>query len=139
MDALGKKDFGTYVAVAGWLRIAYSGISFLAGLFLGALLVGTGAATGDPVAFNILGVTGAVLAGTMIILAVPSLVAGIGLLVRAPWSRVMALVLSIFDLIVFPAGTLLGVYTIFVLLQRAAVEEFGACCTIEEIRTQTGA
>jgi hypothetical protein len=136
MDALGKKDLGTYVAVAGGLRIAHSGMLLLGGLFLGALLIGTGAATGDPVAFKILGVTGAVLSGAMFILALPSLVAGIGLLARASWSRVMALVLSGFDLIFFPIGTLLGVYTIFVLLQRVAVEEFGPCCAIEETRAQ---
>jgi hypothetical protein len=47
----------------------------------------------------------------------------------------MAQVLAVFELVLFPIGTLLGAYTIFVLSQRAAVEAFGACCELEEGRS----
>ena len=77
-------------------------------------------------------VTAAVIGGLMFVLAVPGVVAGIGLLRRASWSRVMALVLSAFELVAFPIGTLLAAYTVFVLSQQAAVDAFGACCSIED-------
>lgn len=136
MNVLSRKAFETHLAVLAWLRIAYSGLLMLGGLFIGTLLVGFGAATNDTVAYQIFGTVGAVLGTLMLLLSVPGLVAGIGLLRRAPWSRVMALVLSAFDLIAFPLGTLLGVYTVFVLSQQAAVEAFGACCELEENRMQ---
>jgi len=134
MDMLSKKDFETHVTVSAWLRIAYSGLLMLGGLFVGTILAGIGAATHDAIAYEILGTVAAVVGGLMLILSVPGLVAGIGLLSRASWSRVMALVLSAFDLIVFPIGTIVGTYTIFVLSQQAAIEAFGACCSIEDSR-----
>lgn len=136
MNTLSKKDIGTHISVLAWLRIAYSALGMLGGAFVGTMLVGIGAATQDPVAYQILGTTGAVVGGLMVILAVPGLVAGIGLLGRATWSRIMALVLAAFDLVVFPIGTLLGAYTFFVLSQNAAAEAFGPCCALEASRLQ---
>jgi hypothetical protein len=51
----------------------------------------------------------------------------------------MALVLSAFDLLAFPIGTLLAAYTVFVLSQQAAVDAFGTCCEIEENRVKAAA
>jgi hypothetical protein len=81
-------------------------------------------------------VTAAILGGLMLVLSVPGIVAGIGLLRRASWSRVMALVLSAFELVLFPIGTVLATYTVFVLSQQAAINAFGACCSIEDGRVQ---
>jgi len=63
--------------------------------------------------------------------ALNGLVAGIGLLNRASWSRVLSLVLAVFDQVSFSLGTVLAVYSAFVLLQTTAIEAFGACCPVE--------
>ncbi len=52
------------------------------------------------------------------------IVAGIGLLQRAPWARILALVMGFLSLISFPFGTALGIYTIWVLLAAGAEEEY---------------
>ncbi len=131
MDVLGKKDFGTHLAIVGWLQIANG----LLGLFLGALaatlIVGLAAIIDIARVFQTMTLTAAVLGGLMVILSIPGIVAGIGLLRRASWSRVMALVLSAFELVLFPFGTVLAAYTVFVLSQQAAVDAFGACCSVE--------
>lgn len=44
------------------------------------------------------------------------LAAGIGILDRASWSRVLSMVLGAIGLISFPLGTALGVYTFWVML-----------------------
>jgi hypothetical protein len=80
--------------------------------------------------------TAAAIGGLMLILAVPGIVAGIGLLRRASWSRVMTLVLAAFELTLFPIGTILAAYTVFVLSQQAAINAFGACCEVEDGRVQ---
>jgi hypothetical protein len=49
--------------------------------------------------------------------AVPSLVAGYGLLQRRPWSRIAALIVGILNLPGIPFGTAVGVYAIWVFLQ----------------------
>ena len=49
--------------------------------------------------------------------AIPSLIAGYGLLLRRSWGRVWALIAGIVNLPSFPAGTGVGIYAIWVYLQ----------------------
>jgi hypothetical protein len=98
------------------------------------MLLGIGAATDEAMVFRIMAVTAAAFGGLMFVLSAPGIVAGIGLLRHASWARIMALVLAVLELALFPIGTLLGAYTIFVLVQRAAPEIFGACCELEQVQ-----
>lgn len=136
MNILSKKEFETHIVVLGWVRIAYSTMFILGGAFVLALLAGFGAATRDLTAYRIMGTVGAVVGSLMLILAIPGLVAGIGLLRRASWSRVLSLVLAVFDLAAFPIGTALAAYSVFVLSQDAAVSAYGECCSVEAGRLQ---
>jgi hypothetical protein len=136
MDVLSRKDFGTHLAVAGWLQIVNSLLGIVAGISTATLLLGLGLVTENAVALRFMTVTAAALGGLLFVLGVPGLVAGFGLLRRASWSRVMALVLSAFELVLFPIGTVLAAYTVFILSQDAAIKAFGACCSIEDGRRQ---
>jgi hypothetical protein len=136
MDTLNKKELETHVAVAGWLQIVNGLLGILWGAFMATLILGVGTAVDDPIAFRIMAVTATAFGGLLLALSVPGVVAGIGLLNWASWSRFMALVLAVLELPLFPIGTLLGGYTIFVLSQRAASGIFGACCALEEGRPQ---
>jgi len=129
MDILNKKDFQTHLSVVGWLQMV-SGFLGLSLTVMAARILWVGGVT----ALRTVTVAGAVIGGLVTLLSVPQLVAGIGLLRRASWSRVMALVLSAFELVLFPFGTVLAAYTVFVLSQQAAVDAFGACCSIEDGR-----
>jgi hypothetical protein len=55
-----------------------------------------------------------------------ALVAGYGLLNRAPWGRTVAIIAAIFALIRFPIGTALGIYTLWVLAPGASGLEYDA-------------
>lgn len=136
MDVLSKKDFDTHLAVVGWLQIVNGLIGIVAGAFMAVLILGTGVAIDDAFVTHLMTITAAALGGLMFVLSVPGVVAGIGLLRRASWSRIMALVLSAFELVLFPIGTILAAYTVFVLSQQAAIDGFGACCSIEDGRMQ---
>ncbi|MCX6069580.1 MAG: hypothetical protein NTU91_01795 [Chloroflexi bacterium] len=136
MDVLSKKDFETHVSVVGWLQIVNGLLGIIVGALVVTLILGVGTVTEDAVALRIMAVTAAILGGLMLVLSVPGIVAGIGLLRRASWPRVMALVLSAFELVLFPIGTVLATYTVFVLSQQAAINAFGACCSIEDGRVQ---
>jgi hypothetical protein len=50
------------------------------------------------------------------ILAVPGIIAGIGLIKFRPWARILAIVLSAINLLQIPLGTIVGVYGLWVLL-----------------------
>lgn len=136
MHILSKTEFELHVSILSWVRIAYSALLMLGGAFVGTLLIGIGAATHDAVAYQMLSTVGAAVGGLLLLVAVPGLVAGIGLLGRATWSRTLSLVLAAFDLVACPLGTVLAAYSVFVLSQDAAIEAFGACCSIEHGRLQ---
>jgi hypothetical protein len=115
----------SHVKVLGVLYLAISALSLLAALFLLvviggiATVVGLAADPGDAVvAVPILGVVGTVVATILLVLAVPGLVAGWGLLSFRPWARVLALVLSALNILNIPIGTALGIYGLWVLLHR---------------------
>lgn len=50
-------------------------------------------------------------------LAIPSIVAGIGLLNKQRWALLLAMIVGCFKLFSFPIGTALGVYTIWIYVQ----------------------
>jgi hypothetical protein len=71
---------------------------------------------------GILTVVGSVIAVFLTIVSVPGLIAGIGLLRRRPWARILAIVVSCLDLFNIPFGTALGVYTFYVLMNDEAIQ-----------------
>jgi len=115
----------THVKVLGVLYLALSALSLLAALFL-LLALGSAAgivgAAADPedaaIAIPVIGIAGTALGTMLIVLAVPGLLAGWGLLKFRPWARILALVLSVLNLLNIPFGTVLGVYGLWVLLSK---------------------
>ena len=52
----------------------------------------------------------------LMVLSLPSVIAGIGLIRFRPWARIMTIVLSVLHLFNIPFGTALGVYGLWALL-----------------------
>ena len=115
----------THVKVLAVLFIAFSALGVVAALFLVIALGGAagivGAAAGPEdaaVALPIIGLTGTALVATLLILSLPGLVTGFGLLSYKPWARILGIVLCILNLLNIPFGTILGVYGLWVLLNK---------------------
>jgi len=62
--------------------------------------------------------------GFLLVLAVAGFVTGWALLERLLWARILALILAFVSLPAIPFGTLLGIYTLWVLLPAEAEEEY---------------
>jgi len=115
-----------HVNILGWLYIGMSILGILAGLFVLVILVGVGFLVGDPEVIGILVFTGILVAALLVVLSVPGIIGGIGLLKKQPWARILVLVLGFLNLLNIPLGTLLGIYTIWVLMQEEAAEVFSS-------------
>jgi hypothetical protein len=50
----------------------------------------------------------------VILISLPTLIAGIGLLTRQPWAMIFALIMGCLKLFSFPIGTAIGVYAIWI-------------------------
>lgn len=57
-----------------------------------------------------------------LLLAIPGIIAGIGLIKMRPWSRIFSLILCCFHLLNIPFGTALGIYTIWALMKTESIE-----------------
>ena len=73
----------------------------------------------------------------MLTLSVPSIIAGVGLLKRRSWARILTIVLSVLNLINIPFGTLLGIYGLWVLLSQNTAPLFGAPATAAPVAPPT--
>jgi hypothetical protein len=69
---------------------------------------------------TIMGIIGGVIVIGALVLSLPSIVGGIGLLKGQPWARTLVLVLSFIHLLAFPLGTALGIYGIYTLWDQPA-------------------
>ena len=119
----------THVKVLAVLYIVFGALGSLAGLSLMAVLsvIGAAGAASDPdawIALPVLGLTGAALGAFMLMLSLPGIIAGVGLLKYRPWARILTIVLSALNLMNIPFGTILGVYGLWVMLSDAGSRLF---------------
>ncbi|HSN75840.1 MAG TPA: hypothetical protein VL334_12260 [Anaerolineae bacterium] len=130
MNSINKQDLHMHVQILGWLRIIGAGLMAVIGVMLLIFLAGLGvfssAASGEAAPFWVLTLVALCVGGLMVVLALPSLLAGIGLLRRKEWGRILALIVGVFDLFNFPVGTLIAAYSFYVLLQDSAASYFAA-------------
>src|ERR1700744_2149577 len=95
----------THVKVLGFIYIIAGAILVVLGLMLFGIIGGSGLISGDRQAIFVTGVVGTALAAFFVILSIPSIVAGIGLLRRWEWARILTIVLGFLPLFGFPIGT----------------------------------
>lgn len=126
MNQMSQRDLQLHVKILGWLHIVSSALFLIIGGFVFMTLTGIGAVSGDPQAVAVLGIVGTFVGALLVLLGLPGLLAGYALLNRKVWGRYLAIVLGILNLVNFPVGTIIGAYTLYVLLQDGATEFFSA-------------
>ncbi len=115
-------DMKQHVTVVGALCIGLGALGAVFAILTFVFLTGIGVLSGDRDALPILMFIAVIAAGFLAVISVPDIIGGIGLLKRQPWARILVLILSVLKLINFPLGTVVGVYSIWVLMQDEAVQ-----------------
>jgi hypothetical protein len=124
MNQFDRESMKTHITILGWLNIADGALTLLIGAITFMFLTGIGFVSGDLEALSILAIVGTTTGMFMFALALPSLLAGFGLLREKNWGRVLAIIVSFFNLLWFPIGTALGTYGLWVLLRKEATDYF---------------
>jgi hypothetical protein len=119
-NQLNQEDLPLHLTILGWLHIVGAALFLLMGVLLFMLLTGIGVASGESEAMAVLGVIGTTIGLLLGMLSIPGLAAGYGLLKHYAWARILAIVIGILSLMNFPLGTLISLYTFWVLLQESA-------------------
>ena len=113
-----------HVTILGVLYIALNIPLILAAVIVFVVLTGSGLLSGDVNGMAFLTGLATVIFYFLIILAIPNILGGIGLLKRKKWARILVLILGCLNLPGIPFGTILGVYTIWVLVKDETVALF---------------
>jgi len=110
-----------HVKILAVLNIVLGGMGVLAALVVlvvfGGLVGLAGSESGGGEA-AVLGLIGGIAVIALAVLSVPCLIAGIGLLKFRSWGQILTIILSILNLMNFPFGTALGIYGLWVLLNK---------------------
>ena len=126
-----------HITLVGVLNIAYRAFTLLGAFVLFALAAGftrlfqflmrTGAVNMHDVPFESLDIVSfilALIATRMFIVSIVGIIGGSAVLKRKEWGRIVVLVVSFFNLAHIPLGTVLGVYTIWALLNDDTIRAF---------------
>ena len=116
----------SYRPLVGWTHVVLGVLALLPALILPLVFGGiwgiVAVGSKDPQASAIVGVTfGVVLLivlGVLLVSGGLSIVAGVGVLRGRAWGDVLAIVASLLHVLNFPIGTLVGGFTLWVLLAR---------------------
>ena len=114
----------THIEVLGWLYIVFGAMGLLGGLGLFVFFSGLALLPDEPSGAFALVLIGWVIGGLLVITSVPDIIGGIGLLKRKNWARILVIILGCIQLIGFPIGTALGIYTLWVLLKEETTKHF---------------
>jgi hypothetical protein len=114
-----------HIRIIGMLYVLCGVSLILLGLAVLLMFGGTGLAglSGrpdevTPIVIPIVGAVGGIMFLLLTLLSIPAIAAGVGLLKHRPWARILTIVLSGVFLFLVPVGTILGLYSLWVLLSK---------------------
>jgi hypothetical protein len=109
-----------HVKVIAILSILFGILWAVLGVGVFAIITGAGVASGEADAMIVTGTVGALVGALLILIGLPSIIGGIGLLKRRNWARILILIVAALSLLNFPFGTGYGIYAFWVLLHEHA-------------------
>jgi hypothetical protein len=121
-----------HIRIVSLLTLAGGVLGLLPSLVM--LLVAGGLLTAGPFGTNpgelfLAGGIVGLIALCFLVIGLPAVIAGFGLLARKGWARPLTLVIAVFNLLAFPLGTVLGIYQFWVLAmneETVAAYKYGA-------------
>lgn len=115
-----------HIKILGILYIVSGSLKLLAGAIVLMVLAAGGVISGDPTAMRITTLVGSLVGGFLLLLALPEFIGGAGIMKKRSWARVVLMVLGVLNLLAFPFGTALGLYTLWVLASKESEPLFQA-------------
>lgn len=115
-----------HVNIVAALYIGFGALGILAAAIIFLAVVGGGFLSGDMDAIAITTSVGSAIALVISLFSIPGIFGGVGLIKRRSWARILVIVLGVLNLPLIPIGTILGAYTIWVLMKEDTARLFGS-------------
>jgi hypothetical protein len=113
-----------HLKIIAYIRIGIGSLFLVVALVVFLVFVVPGIVPDNRKDLPILMAYGIVIALLPLVSAVWDLAGGIGLLKRRRWARILVLIGAVPELFLFPVGTAIGIYTIWVLMQKETIQLF---------------
>ena len=113
-----------HIPVVAWLHIVLGALGIIVAIFLFFIIAGAGLITGDETAMALTAIIAWILGIMISVLSLPGIIGGIYLLQRKEWARILLIVVAILDLVNFPFGTALSIYTLWALMNDETIKLF---------------
>ena len=125
-----------HVTVVAVINIAFGTLGVVGAVLAFLAIAGGGWISQDPTAIRITSIVATLIAGFLLLISVPEIIGGIGLIKRRPWARILVLIIAVLDLLYIPIGTAIGIYELWVLLKKETAELFSRAATRKKIQTE---
>ncbi|MCH7773637.1 MAG: hypothetical protein IH784_04415, partial [Bacteroidetes bacterium] len=99
-----------HLTVVASLRVGFSLLGILAAIIVYTVLHSVMHIADDPEAAHVLSIIARWVPLFLLLVSIPGLIGGIGLFMKKNWARILVLVISVFDLLNIPIGTIISVY-----------------------------
>ena len=113
-----------HITLVAVLNIGFGVMGLLLACMAFLVIAGGGIISGDPDAMIITMIVASAITIFFIIISLPALIGGIGLLKRRVWAKILVMIIAVLDLFLIPIGTFIGVYTLWVLMNDETAKLF---------------
>jgi hypothetical protein len=114
-----------HVTLVAALQIGFSTMGILGAMVVYFVFSFAGSFVSDvDVAGEVMTFLGAFLPAMLLLLSLAGLIGGIGLLRFQRWAKILVMVMAAIGCFVFPVGTVIGIYSLWVLMQDETAELF---------------
>ncbi|MFC1607576.1 hypothetical protein ACFL47_06350 [Candidatus Latescibacterota bacterium] len=111
-----------HITLVAALHIGFGILGIMLASVIFIAIVGAGLISGDEEAIAITSIVSTLIASFILLTSIPGIIGGIGLLKRREWARLLVLILSVLNLIGFPIGTAIGIYSLWALIQDETIQ-----------------
>jgi hypothetical protein len=137
-----------HITLAGILNIVCSSLAIIGSLVLFAIAIGfryfmefifnmdqNGSHEVPPEVLNIVPIILVFIGALILIVSIVGIIGAVGVIKKKEWGRITLLVVSFLHLIHIPLGTILGVYSIWVLLNDETIRLFNPAIDMNSEKT----
>ena len=118
-----ESTYRTHQKILGAILVAYGALNFTAGVALLASINVVNIFVDEVDIVQLVTLFSRVIGGILLLTSIPAIVGGIGLIQEKDWSKFLGLIVGIIYLLLFPIGTLIGIYSIWLNAQTVIKEK----------------
>ena len=117
-----ESRLSVHFKILGALLVAYSAMQFIGGIVLFTIFNIVEIFVDEQDVVTLVQLFTRTVAILILIVAIPGIIAGIGLLLDRIWARKFSLIVGIIYLLFIPIGTIIGIYSVWVNSQKPIKE-----------------